>query len=730
MNGVIFMNYNTDKPIDNETQDLLGRATFSNYLGESIYKYKEKSGLVIGLFGKWGTGKTSIINMAENKINQLAEHDNHKPLIVKFSPWNYSDKDDLINLFFQNLKSKLEFKGNEFIKEKIGSALKNYADIFDVLSLVPVVGSSGSMVLKTIAKATGNGLIPDLDETKKNLEEALSDISNKIVIIIDDIDRLTNSQIRDIFQLVKKVADFPNVIYILAMDRDIVCSALKDIHNIDGDEYLEKIIQVPFEIPELKKLKVNSILLEKLNVFKNSNGLNLELDIRYWSNVFEYCINPYVNNLRDINRLINTFQFKYSVLYKETAFEDMLAITTLEVLEPKLYKWICNNKDAVCKKDIYRNLLYRNNKPNYRQLYEQEFDKMGIDVQKAINCLSVLFPMFANDVGERTHYYQSNADIRSKMRIAYEERFEVYFSFDLNDVKVSRTLIKDCIFYADRQTLCNNINNINDSDNIRYFLEEVESLINEIPIDRLDLIASVFLELHLNFKEKSSNSIFTIPVRSKANYFIKEVLMKINEESKRYEIIKSAVEKVDNKSLSTISIFLNNIIRSYEQIDEDLENEDQGIINKEHLEELKNISIQKIRQIIKSGAIFDIDELEVTLHFWQIVDNDFAKSYLQNVLKDKLNKLRFICSIASQWTSNYHARGWKFNLKDYKEYIKEDDVYNIIKKFPNDDLNTFKELERIKLASFFLNYSNNAKEYATEEMARKLVDEWNEKSRG
>lgn len=46
------MNYNTDKPIDTEEQDLLGRKTFSNQLGKAIYEYNGKSGLVIGLFGK------------------------------------------------------------------------------------------------------------------------------------------------------------------------------------------------------------------------------------------------------------------------------------------------------------------------------------------------------------------------------------------------------------------------------------------------------------------------------------------------------------------------------------------------------------------------------------------------------------------------------------------------------------------------------------------------------
>lgn len=95
------MNYNSDKPIENSEQDLLGRITFSKQLGEAINSYDGKDGLVLGLFGKWGTGKTSILNMVVNEINQLSKDEDNRPIIVNFSPWNYTDKDNLISLFFE-----------------------------------------------------------------------------------------------------------------------------------------------------------------------------------------------------------------------------------------------------------------------------------------------------------------------------------------------------------------------------------------------------------------------------------------------------------------------------------------------------------------------------------------------------------------------------------------------------------------------------------------------------
>ena len=73
-------------------------------------------------------------------------------------------------------------------------------------------------------------------------------------------------------------------------------------------------------------------------------------------------------------------------------------MTTLEVLEPELYKWICNNKEAVCGGFMHGLLSHSSNKPDYRNLYYNEFKSLGIDPDLAISCVSTMFPVFANDV--------------------------------------------------------------------------------------------------------------------------------------------------------------------------------------------------------------------------------------------------------------------------------------------------------------------------------------------
>lgn len=641
------MNYSTDRPIDREEQDLLGRSFFSKQLGKAIYEYNGKDGLVIGLFGKWGTGKTSVINMAINEINKLAENDKNKPMIMKFAPWNYSDKNNLISLFFQSLKNKIEVQNNKEFKKKVGKALSDYSGAFDTLLLVPGVSSGFIESLKSLARVLGDNLREkvDLDRTKDILEKALIKANKKIIIVIDDIDRLTNSQIRDVFQLVKQVADFPNVIYVLAMDREVVRSALTEVHNIDGNEYLEKIIQIPFEIPELRKSKLHDIFFIKLEQIVNDLSDKVVWDKSYWSNVFRNCIEPYINTLRDVNRVTNTFQFRYEMLYQETSFEDMVGITALEVLEPELYKWICNNKDAVCGGDMHELLSNFGNKPDYRKLYHDQFESLGIDPDLAISCVSTMFPAFAKDVNGYNYDYQSTSDnIIGKMRVAHEERFELYFMFDLEDIKVSRSIINDCIYRFGRDALSMAVDEINKQGNIVYFLEEIKSLVNKIPYRRLDLIASVMLGLQGEFKGENTRSIFAMSACIISEYLVYNIIERLKTEEEKYAIIRSAVENVNKTGLGSMARIINGIELAYGRLAGESERKDGQIISLVHLEELEKIYVERIHTIANSESILDINKFNIAFYLWACFDKGGVAGYLEKLFKNDVNKLKFICA--------------------------------------------------------------------------------------
>lgn len=728
------MNYNTDRPIEKREYDKLGRVFFSEKLGETIYKYNSTDGLVIGLFGKWGTGKTSIINMTEEKLLELykkkSKNDNERPLIMRFSPWNYSDKNDLIRIFFQNLKSKINLQESGNFRKKVGKALHDYAALVDLLALVPatiggtpILSTGATKMLRDLVKSRGANMMKeaDLESTRETLEKELINAGKKIIIVIDDVDRLTNNQIRDVFQLVKQVADFPNVIYVLSMDREVVSRALKKIHDVDGNEYLEKIIQIPFEIPELNKNKLNDIFFDKLNKILEE----LEIDFKgseYWNSVFYNCISPYVNTLRDVNRLINVFQFRYAAVCRETAFEDMLAITTIEVLEPKLYKWVIDNKDVVCK-NVNIN-INKETKLSNRRLYLDEFKELGIENDKALKCISTLFPAFKNRVDEYGYNYHINSTARGNMRVSHEEKFELYFGFDLSDIKVSRSLINACINLFDKKELSIAIKEIYTKGNIIYFIEEMQGLVDKVPYNRLELISSVLLELQGEFIGDDNRGMFARGINERVTHLAKEIVKKLNTEEERYNVISLAISDAHKNELGMLAYIINGIELAYARLAGQTSDSDGQIINLEQLEKLEKEYVEKIRNIAESESILEIPNFRMAFYIWESFDKDGATSYINKLFENTVNKLKFMSANSGKWIGT-RGSGWDYDAKSYVEYITKEELYDIVDNIDKDTLFELSELEQIKVASFYLNYNKNENDdRVNEETALELVNKW------
>lgn len=719
------MNYSTDKPIGNKEQDLLGRTHFSKQLGNAIYKYEGNDGLVIGLFGKWGTGKTSVINMTVNEIKDLSKSNKEKPIIIYFSPWNYSNQNDLISLFFKHLKSKLNTNDKKF-RRKLGRALDNYSDLIGLFASSRI-GTIPGQFVKIFIKNMGikwSKQDDDLDKAKKELEKALLKLNKKIIIIIDDIDRLTNIQIRDIFQLVKQVADFPNIIYVLAMDREVVSNALSEVHNIDGNEYLEKIIQIPFEMPNLNTFKVNEIFLAKLNQVIKDLNKEVIWDETYWEQVKLNCINPYINTLRDINRVINIFQFKFEMLYQETSFEDLVAITTIEVLEPKLYKWICNNKNVVCGISTIESIFNPDKKIDYNKIYQEEFIRLGIDPKITIKCLSTLFPSMARDVNEYSLEDQPTQNVRSKMRIAQPERFNLYFMFNLDDVKIPRTIINNIIYEYDQKSIITMIDQINNREDFHYFYYEMHSLIGNIPENRLNLI--VLALLNVKSKNIKNDVGEMLDSTSIMKYLAIDIMKKIKSEEEKYEIFKSAIDNIDKNGLEIMARIIRDIELAYGRLAENksIKQENQ-IISLDHLIKIEQIYIKRINEIVDPKHYSDMNRLKVAFYLWKQFDKDNANAYVKELFKNDINKLKFVCSRAGTWHGT-HGKGWIFTLDSYSDYVSSEEVFNIIKTLNRDQLNEFNEIEQIKLATFILNYDKEERDHVTKQEAMELVNKWKE----
>lgn len=253
--------FRPDLPITSSKEDLLSRASFARSLADALISYAYQESLVAGVYGPWGSGKSSVVNVVLERVEELSAERpvEERPLVVRFNPWNYSDQNQLIAQFFRSLSVSLRRRDAGEIAKKAGEQLDTYAEFFAPLALIPDPSGLGNVLAvaaNAVLKKAGVALVAwgklkekDLEKVRKDLDALLATQKRKILIVIDDIDRLNITEIRQTFQLVKSLGDFPNTIYLLAFDQAIVSKALAQEQGGAGDQYLEKIVQVPFQLP-------------------------------------------------------------------------------------------------------------------------------------------------------------------------------------------------------------------------------------------------------------------------------------------------------------------------------------------------------------------------------------------------------------------------------------------------------------------------------------------------
>ena len=235
----------SDSPIRRIEDDALSRAGAARSFAEQVLVLDVTEGIVVGVLGPWGSGKTSFVNLAR------AEFDRVGTPILDINPWMFSGAQQLVESFFVELSAQLRVRPD---LSEVAKDLEEYGEAFSGTAWLPLVGPwiergrEATRVLAKVLQRRKEGIAG----RRRRLEKALAKLDKPIVVVLDDIDRLSSSEIRDVFKLVRLTASFPNIIYVVAFDRNRVEEALVE-QGVPGRDYLEKILQVAVDIPAIPK---------------------------------------------------------------------------------------------------------------------------------------------------------------------------------------------------------------------------------------------------------------------------------------------------------------------------------------------------------------------------------------------------------------------------------------------------------------------------------------------
>lgn len=505
--------FKPDQPIKSYKEDILGRRPFAQSLGNAILSYKEKDSIVIGLFGAWGSGKTSIINMALEHIDLVSKNKigDEKSIIIRFNPWNYSDQNQLITQFFRQLSVVLRRPDYASDAKKAGERLETYAKFFEPFALIPTVGPIASIlskVFKNIGSATkswGDLKANDLNAIRAELNELLRKQPHKIIVVIDDIDRLNNTEIRQIFQLIKSLGDFPNTIYLLAFDKNVVINALKKVQEGSGVEYLEKVVQIPFEIPLISKQEVERLLFSQLDELIKDIPEN-KWDQTYWGNIYHSGLKYFFRNIRDVTRYINSLRFCFEMVKGEVNAIDFLAITGIQVFIPEVYYGIRDNKDIFS--GVYSDYGRSDvTKEQDKKRCDEIISRVNEPPQELLkDFLKRLFPKLESIYGNTNYGYNWLDNWRRDCRICSPDIFDIFFRLSLPKGEISQREIETILSLGNNpDSFAEALLKLNEDGRIIRFLERLEDYTrSDIPEENIEPIITVLMDIGDLFPEGDS----------------------------------------------------------------------------------------------------------------------------------------------------------------------------------------------------------------------------------
>jgi hypothetical protein len=310
-----------DEPKENDDDnDILGYKSYATVIAEKIRNNSFNTSFAIGINAKWGAGKTTFINF----IKKTLEKD--KIIFVNFNPWSSNTQSSLIIEFFNVL--------NEAIRP-YNSSLARLLLFYSQ----QLVSMHENTVTRGIHSLTKIFLGQDsVSSTFNSIKRSLEVINKKIVIVIDDVDRLHREEIVEVIRLIRNTANFNNLYFLVAYDRNYVVNALKDHNSLNNNEFLEKIFQLEINLPTYNK----SIILESL-----FNTIKENCDELYWHELRNEIIGneglkpeylyEWLENMRDVTRLANALSVNFIKLTGEVNIGDFIKLELIRIKYPSVY---------------------------------------------------------------------------------------------------------------------------------------------------------------------------------------------------------------------------------------------------------------------------------------------------------------------------------------------------------------------------------------------------------
>ena len=666
--------YHNDQPIKGgqNDPDLLNRSGFSNHLAEVLLLKHDDDCLTVSLEGEWGYGKTSVINLVKGALHEKEQ----APIIIEYNPWLAGKPESLIQDFLLQFSSQLSINDNSAIALKAAKELVAYSSLFSVAKLVPGAEPWASIVEKVFS-TFGNSTKKiaelkklDLLGKKKKVVEAITKIETPIIVIIDDIDRLTPSETFQVLRLVKAVADFSGTSFLLAFDSNYLASVLNK-NNIDNSsEYINKVIQLRVPLPVISDRSMN----ELANIeFKNLSEKNLtelfENDEDRLSWIYHNYFKHLINNPRELKRCFNHLRFVLEQVEGEVCFTDLFALSIIATKASLVYEHIKRTPEAYIGKRFSNDELMMDKEEEIIKSFDDERNKLHDSFDKKENklisgLLGEIFP--ALDSGGFAHYGVADNDAAG--RVSAPQRLYIAFHYITPEGYISDQEIMQFISgELDRTEFLGNVLKENADERFFEMMTHYSSKCKDNSFDVISSIYDVLLKSDKLINSLENNYGFmSRDIYRQMNWLTNKV---ISESDSKFNLIESLVNRKINAPLSADILY-----KVRDQIKEQYS--DKPWVTGEELKDIESkfqhIAIEALNQ-----KLFIDSHLESHIFFGlRRSSKDKAIEFITSIMNDDNGIIRVAEVIGNTGSDSTNGPYVEISESDFSDTIDLDTLRN------------------------------------------------------
>ncbi|WP_226023654.1 KAP family P-loop NTPase fold protein [Halomicrobium salinisoli] len=620
-----------DDALEEPVNDQLGYDDFASHIAEVIQRKTPEDEFIIGIYGDWGSGKSTVLNFIEYYLENQTDE---SPLTVRFNPWWFSGQHDLFEKYLQELASALGEDRFDELREKLATYAKT-------LSKTPTGPIAEAKAAQKGLEIGGELLDPeasDLGTLKEDISSELASSDKPIVVLIDDIDRLTNDEIQQMFRLAKSVADFPNITYVLGFDYDIVAEALDD-EGMNGDDYLKKIVQLPVNLPEPQKHAIQDIFLTNI---EEALGPDWEPHLEErWTDVFQNGIRLLLDTPRAAVRLSNAIKISYSMFDPdEINVTDLVGIETLRVFYPDVYEKIRTQPDRFIGID-YGNSpalsMHYDDEDEETEEYAELFSNRSASEESPLKTLlGNLFPKCGEEF--EGSFLREPDTYRKRRRICHSEIYRLYFQLAVPQEGISVRTIKQLIQTDDPEAFYDQLTDLAEETTssgrtkAHIFLSHLSEYTEDIGTDHIPVLIEGLFRISDKLLEADRENDIPAPNnRYLLNQLIQEMLRRVDQDQ-RDDLLIGVIDS--EYGLYLQQEITTSLSKQHGFFDSEAFPTDDRLLTEDQLEAVQDSVIDNIANTAESNDLLQLQRPYSVFAFWYDLSQEDASEWLESTTSD------------------------------------------------------------------------------------------------